>query len=134
MSEDLIWYFEVCIITSIILNIIAIVLEIIHPIRQQFQKQFDYFEIFSGVVFTVGYIPRILTANLIPMYKRPITGNMKYALTPLAIIDLLAFLPFYLPFVGFDLRLLRMFRIFRFFRIFKAGRHIEAMSFITRVY
>lgn len=133
-SGDLSWYFDVFIITLIILNVIAIVLESIEPLRQHFQKQFDYFEIFSVIVFTVEYILRIWTANLIPEYKRPITGNIKYALTPLAIIDLLAFLPFYLPFVGVDLRLLRMLRIFRIFRLFKIARYIEALSFITRVF
>jgi voltage-gated potassium channel len=116
------------------LNVIAIVLESIEPLRQQFQTQFDYFEIFSVIVFTAEYILRVWTANLIPEFKKPITGNLKYALTPLAIIDFLAFLPFYLPFVGVDLRLLRMLRIFRIFRLFKIARYIEALSFITRVF
>lgn len=133
-SGVLSWYFDVFIITLIILNVIAIVLESIEPLRQQFQTQFDYFELFSVIVFTVEYFLRIWTANLIPEYKKPITGNLKFALTPLAIIDLLAFLPFYLPFVGVDLRLLRMLRIFRIFRLFKIARYIEALSFITRVF
>lgn len=116
------------------MNIIAVVLESIESLRQQFQIQFEYFEIFSVIVFSVEYILRIWTANLIQEYKKPIIGNFKYALTPLAIIDLLAFLPFYLPFVGVDLRLLRMFRVFRIFRLFKIGRYVEALSFITLVF
>lgn len=133
-SGDLSWYFDVFIITLIILNVIAVVLESIEPLRQQFRTQFEYFELFSVIVFTVEYILRIWTANLIPEYKKPVTGNLKYALTPLAIIDLIAFLPFYLPFVGVDLRLLRMLRIFRLFRLFKIARYTEALSFITRVF
>lgn len=133
-SVDLSWHFDVFIITLIILNVIAIVLESIEPLREQFQSLFDYFEIFTVIIFTVEYILRIWTANLIPEYEKPITGNLKYALAPLAIIDLLAFLPFYLPFVGVDLRLLRMLRIFRSFRLFKKARCIEVLSFINGVF
>jgi voltage-gated potassium channel len=115
------------------LNVIAVVLESIEPLRRQFQAQFDHFEIFSVIVFTIEYILRVWSANLTPEYKKPITGNLKFALTPLAIIDLLAFLPFYLPFVGIDLRLMRMLRIFRIFRLFKIARYVEALSFINRV-
>lgn len=122
------------IITLIILNVIAIVLESIEPLRQEYQAQFDYFEIFSVIVFTLEYVLRIWTANLIPEYNKPIIGNLRYAFTPLAIIDLLAFLPFYLTFLGVDLRLLRMLRIFRIFRLFKIARYVEALSFITRVF
>lgn len=131
---DLSWYFDMFIIILIILNVIAIVLESIEPLRKQFQIQFDYFEFFSVIVFTIEYILRIWTANLIPEYKKRITGNLKFALTPLAIIDLLAFLPFYLPFIGIDLRLLRILRIFRVFRLFKIARYIEALSFIIQVF
>ena len=133
-SGNLSWYFDLFIITLIILNVIAIVLESIEPLRQQFPIQFVYFEIFSVIVFTAEYILRVWTANLISEFKKPIIGNIKYALTPLAIIDFLAFIPFYLPFFGVDLRLLRMLRIFRIFRLFKIARYVEALSFINHVF
>lgn len=133
-SGDPSWYFDLFIITLILLNVLAIVLESVQPIRQQFQSAFDHFEFFSVIVFTVEYILRIWTANLTPGFKRPILGNIKYAFTPLAIIDLLAFLPFYLPYFGVDLRLLRVLRIFRIFRLLKIARYVKALSFITRVF
>jgi voltage-gated potassium channel len=133
-SGGMSWYIDAFIITLIILNVIAIVLESIEPLRLQFQVYFYIFELFSVIIFTIEYVLRVWTANLIPEYKKPVTGNLKYALTPLAIIDLLAFLPFYLPFIGFDLRLLRILRIFRIFRLFKIARYVEALSFINRVF
>ena len=54
----------------------------------------------------------------------------------MAIIDLLAILPFYLPFVSADLRFLRMMRLFRLFRllrVFKLGRYLEALQIIVKV-
>lgn len=133
-TGDVSWYFDVFIIALIILNVIAIVLESIEPLKQEFQSLFDYFEIFSVIVFTIEYILRVWTANLNPNYEKPVTGNLKYAFSPLALIDLLAFLPFYLPFIGVDLRLMRMLRIFRIFRLFKIARYVEALSFINSVF
>lgn len=130
---DLSWFFDFFIISLIILNVVAIVLESIEPLRQNHSSLFFYFELFSVVVFTIEYLLRIWTANCIPEFKEKITGNIKYALTPLAIIDLLAFIPFYLPFIGLDLRVLRMLRILRIFRLFKVARYVEALSFINRV-
>lgn len=132
-TGDLSWYFDAFIITLIILNVLAIVLESIQSLGQQFQIQFQMFEIVSVIIFTIEYVLRVWTANLIPEYKKPISGNIRFALTPLAVIDLLAILPFYLPFFGADVRLLRMLRIFRIFRLFKIARYIKALYFINQV-
>ena len=62
------------------------------------------------------------------------SSDLKYLVSPMAIIDLLAILPFYLPmFVLVDLRFLRMFRISRLLRIFKLNRYTEALSLILDV-
>lgn len=131
---DLSWWVDVLIIVLIVLNVVAIVLESIESVRQQFRTAFYYFEVISVAVFTVEYILRIWTANYIPGYQKPVTGNIRYAGTPLATIDLLAFLPFYLPFIGVDLRFLRVLRIFRIFRLFKIARYVEALAFIGNVF
>ncbi|KEO75432.1 ion transporter [Anditalea andensis] len=133
-AGDLSWYIDVFIVTLIILNAVAIVLESIEPLRLQYEEIFYYFEVLSVIVFTIEYVLRIWTSNLIPEYQKPFTGNLKYALTPLALIDLMAILPFYLPFVGVDLRLLRIMRIFRVFRMFKIARYVEALSFMGKVF
>lgn len=131
---DTAWYFNFFIIVLIVFNVIAIMLESVDSFRRQAGWFFHYFEVFSVVVFSFEYVLRLWTANMIPQYKKPFTGNLRYALTPLAIIDLLAVLPFYLPFVGVDLRLLRVFRIFRFFRLFKIARYVDALSLMGKVF
>ena len=70
---------------------------------------------------------------LYPEAKYP---RLKYMFSFMAIIDLLAILPFYLPFVSADLRFLRMMRLFRLFRllrVFKLGRYFDALQIIVRV-
>lgn len=49
------------------------------------------------------------------------------------LIDLMAILPFFLPFVGIDLRTLRIFRLSRVIRIAKLGRYYSSLSLIKRV-
>ena len=53
--------------------------------------------------------------------------------SPMALIDLLAILPFYLPFAGIDLRFIRIFRLFRIFRLLKISRYINAAEMIRNV-
>ncbi len=130
---DLSWKIDAFIIVLIILNVVAIILESVETISMEYSSEFFYFELFSVIVFTIEYIFRIWVSNLYPSYGHPVTGRLKYALTPLALIDLLAILPFYLLFTSLDLRLLRMFRIFRIFRLFKIARYISALSLINRV-
>jgi voltage-gated potassium channel len=56
-------------------------------------------------------------------------------LTPLALIDAMAILPFYIPAVlPMDLRYLRAVRLFRVFRIFKAARHSEGVRTLAAVF
>ena len=61
-------------------------------------------------------------------------GRIRFSLTPLALVDLFAFLPFYIPFlIPVDLRFIRILRLFRLIRVFKLGRYSEAMKIFDRV-
>ena len=88
--------------------------------------------IISVIIFTIEYFLRIWTAKLcFPKAKYP---EIKYVLSLMALIDLLAILPFYLPFIiTCDLRFLRMLRLFRLLRIFKINRYNNAMTTIEKV-
>jgi voltage-gated potassium channel len=115
--------FEAILILTIIFNIVAIVLDSIPHLHEQYDKLFDNFEIYSLIFFTVEYIARIYSIVEDRRYRNPIKGRIKYALSPIAIIDLLAFLPFYLTFLSIDLRFLRIFRLMALFRMFKIARY-----------
>ncbi len=130
---DLSWKVDVFIITLIILNVAAIVIESIQPVYQQFPAFFFWFEAISVFIFSVEYVLRIWSANEHPDFRTPVTGNIRYAFTPLLIIDFLAILPFFLPLLGIDLRLLRILRVFRVFRIFKVARYVKALTLINDV-
>lgn len=126
--------FDWAIMTLIALSILSIILESFAGIYAKWHSVFSVFETITVIVFTVEYILRIWTADLLyPGSKHP---RLKYVFSLMAIIDLLAILPFYLPFISADLRFLRMMRLFRLFRllrVFKLGRYFEALQIIMKV-
>ena len=86
------------------------------------------------IVFTIEYLLRIWTADILyPEYGK-IVSRIKYAFSFMALIDLFAILPFYVPLlIPIDLRTLRILRVIRFLRIFKVSRYTNALSIIGTV-
>lgn len=61
-------------------------------------------------------------------------GRLRFIIQPIAIIDLLAIVPFFLPMIfPFDLRFIRMLRLFRMVRLLKIGRYSEVIKKLGRV-
>ena len=125
--------FEFILITIIILNIVAIVLASIEEEFKHYQNLFHYFEVFSVIFFTIEYVARLYAIVENPAYKDPVSGRLKYAKSGMAIVDLLAFLPFYLTFLPIDLRFLRILRLMALFRMFKITRYMQALEIFKRV-
>ncbi len=118
----------------IVMNGAAVVLETVEEIAFHLQPLFDALETFSVTIFTVEYLLRLWIAPLDPRYARPFTGRLRYALTPIAIIDLLAVLPAFLPLLfPFDLRMIRLLRVFRLFSLLKINRYAESLSTLDDV-
>ncbi len=118
----------------IVANVVAVIISTVKPIYLAYRFWFDAFETFSVIVFTVEYALRLWACTVLPEFSHPIFGRIRYALKPLLIVDLLAILPFYIPMIGLDLRILRILRIFRILRILKLERYFKAMSLIVRVF
>jgi voltage-gated potassium channel len=68
-----------------------------------------------------------------PKYRHPFYGRLRFSKTPMALVDLLAILPFYLTFLPLDLRFLRIFRLMALFRMFKITRYMQAMIIFKKV-
>jgi voltage-gated potassium channel len=86
------------------------------------------FEIASVGVFTAEYLLRIWVAAERAEHGHAVLGRLRFVLTPLAVLDLLAVLPFYLPLLfPFDLRFLRM------LRMAKLGRYSRSVRILRDV-
>lgn len=132
-SRAVLW-FNYGMITLIVLNVMAVVLETIASIYHTFFWAFLVIDLISFTVFSVEYLLRLWVCTCNPAFQNPVTGRLRYAATPLAIVDLLAIAPFYLPFlIPIDLRVLRVLRLFRIIRILKLGRYSRAIRMFGHV-
>ena len=126
--------FAIFIMTLISLNVAAVILETVKGLSIKYSNFFVTFDTFSVAVFTIEYLLRLWTCTSNKRFENPITGRVQFALTPLAIIDLIAILPFYLPIIfPLDLRFIRILRIFRLFRAFKMVRYSKSLRIIGKV-
>jgi voltage-gated potassium channel len=128
--------FDVGIVALILLNIVAMIAESVEALHSLVPRCFAAFEYFSVAVFSLEYVLRVWSCVEEQPYARPIRGRLRFTRTPLAIVDLLAVLPFYLPFLSVDLRVLRMFRLLRIMRIMriaKLARYSESLQMLLRV-
>ena len=116
------------------LNGIAVILETVETIYNQYQVQFAYFELFSIAIFTLEYLLRVWVCNINPRYSGTMKGRIRYLTSSSAMIDLFSFLPFYLPILFPDLRLIRILRFFRIFRLFKLGRYSKSIRILYRTF
>lgn len=125
--------FDMFIISLISLNILAIVLESVISLHREYQALFYGFEVFSVALFSVEYLLRLwscVEANS-GRYHATFIGRLRFAVTPMALVDLLAVLPFYLAmFFIIDLRFLRALRLLR---VFKLTRYSPAMNMLLTV-
>lgn len=121
------------ILVLICLNTLAVMIEP-NMTNPSIIKVLQIFELFSVVFFSVEYILRVWVSDYYYPSKSPIIARVKYVFSPMALIDLIAILPFYLPFlIAVDLRVLRSLRLFRLFRLFKANRYVKSLNRVISV-
>lgn len=126
--------FDLTVISLISLNILAVILSTVKSVDLALGRYLHWFEVFSVVVFTIEYLLRLWTSDLKTQAHDPIMGRLRYMVTPMAIIDLVAILPFYLPWVtGVDLRFLRAIRLVRLLMLFKANRYSNSLGLLRDV-
>jgi len=108
------------IVILIVGNLFALVFEQIPAIFQAYEKWFHFFDIFSVMVFTVEYLLRFYLAPEDEEFKKRKYARGSYVVSPFALIDLIAILPFFLQaFISVDLRYLRSLRLLRILKLFR---------------
>ncbi|WP_462159124.1 ion transporter [Pseudoalteromonas sp. GB56] len=126
------YLFDGFLMILIFANVIAIVIESVPHIAQQHMRFFVYFELVSVAIFTVEYLARVWASVDLDCFKDTnythTQRRLRYIVSPLALIDLLAILPSLLTFfVSFDLRFLRVLRLLRIFKLTRYSRAMQLM-------
>jgi voltage-gated potassium channel len=120
-------------VALIVANVAAIVLHSVPSIAARYGTWLELFEWASMLVFTVEYLARVWCSveRDDGRYASRVKGRLRYLLSPLALVDLLAILPFYLTqLLPVDLRFMRVFRLLV---IFKLTRYHSSMILLGRV-
>ncbi len=117
----------------VLLNVLAVTLESMATLASRYGTFFEYFELFSIAAFSLEYVLRAWSCVEGEKLRslRPAWARLRYAVTPMALIDLLAILPFYLDAVmHLDLRVLRLLRVLR---ILKLAHYFTALNDLLEV-
>ena len=130
-NDKVSFYTDIFLITLIIFNIVAVLLETVESIYSKYALEFLIFERFSTVVFLIEYILRIWVCVEEKIKNNKLITRLKYASTWPAIIDLLAVLSGLLPMIfEVDLRILRALRMLR---LLKFSRYFKVMNLLLGV-
>ncbi len=116
--------FDVALLIAIFTSILVVMLDSVDRYHQQYGRLFFVLEWTFTFLFTLEYILRLICI------RQPI----RYVLSPLGLIDLLAIVPSYLSifYAGAQsLLVLRALRLLRVFRIFKLTHFLTEMEFLS---
>lgn len=127
--------FDYFLIFLIFTNAVAMMLETVPEVATVWRYELWLFDGVSVTIFTVEYVIRVWCSvddynekhSHKPLWKQ----RLHYMVSPMAIIDLLAILPFYLSmFFTLDLRILRLLRLTR---LIKLGRYSRSVQLLWQV-
>jgi voltage-gated potassium channel len=117
----------------VILIIVAVVEAVIGTepaITRGRETLFADLELFIGIIFLAEYVSRLWIAVDIPKFAQYRFPRLRYAVSTVAIIDLLAVLPVLFAFGGAPTLVLRFLRFLRILRLAKLGRTSKAMQHV----
>lgn len=119
---------------SIILNLIVSILYTFAEIREQCGFWLLLLEELTVAYFAVDYVLRLFTARFLYKDLSERQAIWKYMISFTGIVDILSFLPYYLPvFFPSGTVAFRMIRIVRIFRLFRINAYYDSLSVITDV-
>lgn len=119
---------------SIVLNLVASVLLTFDEVRIKHETVLLWIEGITVAFFAIDFVLRVWTAKF--LYPEETEGRAiwKYLSSFTGIIDMLSFLPYYLPYVfPIGTVAFRMIRIVRIFRLFRINAYYDSFHVITEV-
>lgn len=119
---------------ALMINLLVTILSTYDELDMQFGELFDIVEAITVAFFAMDYLLRVYTSKCLYPQVSKLKAVVKYILSFSGIIDLLSFLPYYLPvFFPAGAAVFRMFRVARIFRLFKINAYYDSLNVITEV-
>ncbi|MDX2195874.1 MAG: ion transporter [Cytophagales bacterium] len=118
----------------VLLNVFAVVLESVDVVESALSQYFNVFEIFTVSIFSLEFVLRLWIADLKYPGKYKWHAYRKHLTHPGTIIDFVAILPFFIPYIiDIDLRHLRVLRLVRLLRVFKLTKYSNSLHLIVKI-
>lgn len=118
----------------IVVNLVVSVIYTFQEAREAYGGLLLGIEAVTAAFFAVDYALRVWTARFLYPRQTKAKALVKYIFSFTGIVDLLSFLPYYLPvFFPAGAVAFRMFRVVRIFRLFRLNKYYDALNVITEV-
>jgi voltage-gated potassium channel len=118
----------------VVVNLVVSIAYTYDDLQARFGPWMEWLELFTVAFFTVDYILRLWTAKYLRRDVSEGRAVWKYVISFTGIVDLLSFLPYYLPALfPAGMVAFRMFRVVRIFRLFRINAYYDSFHVITEV-
>ena len=119
---------------AIVVNLTASIMYTFNSMEAKYGPLLLSIEAVTVAFFAVDYILRLWTAPFLRPKLSERKALVKYIFSFNGIVDLLSFLPYYLPvFFPSGAVAFRMFRVMRIFRLFRINAYYDSLNIITEV-
>ena len=134
MEDEMSRLYDIINVLAIVVNLLASVLMTFAGVRERFEGALLLVESVTVLFFAADYVLRVFTAEYKYPDRKPGRAALSYMVSFAGIVDLLSFLPYYLPiFFPAGAVAFRMFRIIRIFRLFRINAYYDSLNVITEV-
>ena len=134
IDEPLNRFYDVLSIVALVLNLFAAFAITFDYMEEHYKGLLLAIEAVTTFFFAIDYILRVLTAKELYPKLSESGSILKYTFSFTGIIDLLSFLPYYLPvFFPAGSAVFRMFRVARILRLFRINSYYDQLNVITEV-
>ena len=118
----------------LLINVIVTILYTFDSAELRFGKELLFIEAVTIAFFAVDYCLRLWTAPFVRPNLSSGRATWKYFISFTGLVDLLSFLPYYLPiFFPAGTAVFRLFRVVRIFRLFQINAYYDSLNVITEV-
>lgn len=120
-------------VAVIVVSVLDAIVGTVSEVRMAYGEVLDWIEVASVTLFLLEYVARLWSTVEDAAFARPLVGRLRWAMTPMALIDLIAIVPFFIPAAPADLRVLRLLRLLRILRLAKLTRYHESLRLMVAV-
>jgi voltage-gated potassium channel len=134
VDEPLNRAYDVISTVALVVNLLAAFLNTFDYLATSYRPIFANIEAVTVAFFAIDYVLRMYTAKYLYPSKSESEALFRYFISFAGVIDLLSFLPYYLPvFFPAGAAAFRMFRVARIMRLFRINAYYDSLNVITEV-